>query len=124
MRELSVPNERAALQPCRRLLTTGEVARVLRRSQKQVQRLTDEGALPCGFKTSHGDRLYQWPDVLRVLEQWATHEARTRAQRLAAIRPTMLGVHDLRLRLYRPGERDRPALDGKDRGIVRASRGV
>ncbi len=100
MRTRSVLEPEDAQQPsCRRVLTTGEVATVLRLSVTQVKRLTDEGALPCAFKTGHGDRLFLWGDVHRVYEQRGRAAVQTRAQRLAAIGGKPIVVRELRLRL-------------------------
>lgn len=103
MRALEIADFEDRPQPCLRLYTTGEVAKVLKVSLMQVQRLERDGTLPCLGKTGSGLRVYLWPPVYRAYQQRGQAAGQTREQRLAAVRAATnkrLAGRPLALRLY------------------------
>src|SRR5580700_10024542 len=103
MRDLEIADLQDRPQAIRRWLTTGEAARILRLSARQVIRLIDEGRLRCLDRTASGLRLFPCAMVIAFADQRTREAAQSRARRLAAIRPRMLQAHDPRqgnLRLF------------------------
>src|SRR5947209_14530060 len=110
MRTFSVANrsDRWAGQ----FLTTGEVARLLQVTPNGVRWLVRDARLAC-TRTHSGVRLFHPETVMQVMNERAKARIRSRAERLAALRPRMLRVDleprqlalDFRARLTLVGSR-------------------
>lgn len=111
------------------LLTTAYVARILAVTPRWVRWLARTKQLACD-QTRSGVRLFRPGDVKAYMEQRAKQRARSRQERLVAVRsrtsqdvePRQLNLFGVRLRLVRSGdggERSLPHAEAKGPRLVK-----